>query len=331
MSQEIANVHAAVLSEIHFLSWESHRRTASLARELGLELVVLKSPHTGVRRYLELIPKTLRILTTKRPAGLVVQCPSVVLAVVVLLWAKTSNARIVIDAHNEAVQPFVNDSAFVRCLARWIHRHASLVIVTNQELAITVESNSGTAFVLPDPLPVPIGDDAPSEPAGSDPLVTVICTYAPDEPIDALISAARLVPARIVLTGNPRRADAPLPELPPNVSLSGYLPDEEYWALLRRSHVVVDLTTMPSCLVCGAYEALSLGVPMVLTDDPAARDLFGSAAVFVRNDPESIAQGINLAIDQHAERRQVTGECKRAYKEWWAHEARKLAEKLSDS
>ena len=41
---------------------------------------------------------------------------------------------------------------------------------------------------------------------------------------------------------------------------------------------MLDLTLKPNCLVCGAYEALALQKPMVLTGNPATRDLFERVA-----------------------------------------------------
>jgi hypothetical protein len=52
------------------------------------------------------------------------------------------------------------------------------------------------------------------------------------------------------------------------------------------------VTLMPDCLVCGAYESLAVGAPMVLSDIPAARRLFDGAAIFAEPDGVGIARAI---------------------------------------
>ena len=65
--------------------------------------------------------------------------------------------------------------------------------------------------------------------------------------------------------------------------------------MLARATVICDLTLKPDCLVCGAYEALAVGKPMVLSDNPPTRDLFGPAAVVTGDAPEAIAAALRAA------------------------------------
>jgi glycosyltransferase involved in cell wall biosynthesis len=284
------------MNGIAFLTWTSHRRTSGLAAALGIELLEVTSARRGVARYLELIPRTLRLLFTRSFRVIVVQNPSIILATLLVCMRPLRRYRLVIDAHNEAITPFFHDVAIVRAVSRWLLRHACLTIVTNAELAERVRQAHGRPFVLPDPLPAvpPALPAAASQP----PCVVVVCTYAPDEPLEEIFAAARSLPeVKFRVTGNARRcAPALLAARPANVELTGFLGEHSYWALLAASQAVVDLSTIPDCLVCGAYEALALGVPMILTDNPAGRRLFGQVAAFTDTSSAGIAAAVAASL-----------------------------------
>ncbi|HEY0941140.1 MAG TPA: glycosyltransferase [Steroidobacter sp.] len=315
---------------VPFITWEHHRRSEGLAREMNLELIVLTSERRGLLRYLALLPRTALTIARLRASWIVVQCPSIVLAVLAVLLSRVLRFKLAIDAHNEAVEPFIHDNARMRRLTRWLHRRADLIIVTNEALADIIRANGGTPFVLPDPLPVPAKIDGTHETDRALPLLTVICTYAPDEPLEAVVAASKLMQtkAQFALTGNERRGRSRLGELPTNLRFTGFLPEPEYWQLLARSTVVVDLSMMPHCLVCGAYEALSLGVPLLLTDDPAGREVFGPAALFTRNDAAAIAGCMDQAIAQAAELRSAAADYRLTYQARWQATASQLIERL---
>ena len=65
--------------------------------------------------------------------------------------------------------------------------------------------------------------------------------------------------------------------------LTRYLSEDDYVALLRDADVIVDLTTRENCLVCGAYEALALARPLVVSETAALRELLGNGALYTRN------------------------------------------------
>jgi len=281
---------------IAFLTWSPHRRTTGLAAALGIELVELLSERRGAARYWELLTRTLGLLRARPFRVIVAQNPSLVLAALLALMRPLARYRLVIDAHNEAVTPYVHDVAWVRAVSRWLLRRASLTIVTNEELAARVRLGRGRPFVLPDPLPAaPPG--LPAETA-QPPYVVVVCTFAPDEPLREIFAAAQALPqVHFKVTGNARRcAPELLASRPANVELTGFLDEHSYWVQLAASQAVLDLTGMPDCLVCGAYEALAVGVPMILTDNPAGRRLFGQVALFTDTTSAGIAAAIEASL-----------------------------------
>lgn len=60
--------------------------------------------------------------------------------------------------------------------------------------------------------------------------------------------------------------------------------------------MVVDLTAIEDCLVCGAYEAVALGRPLVTSDTAALRDYFRLGTVYTRHDSQSLAAAMTHAL-----------------------------------
>src|SRR5690606_8220682 len=177
---------------------------------------------------------------------------------------------------------------------------------TNTALAEKVSSLYGRPLVIPDFLP----DKEPRQPPldiGTPPhTVTFICTYAPDEPYLEVFKAAGKLSelVNVYVTGK-------IPEhikkmdLPENVKLLGYLSEADYWEQLYRSHIVIDLTTMPDCLVCGAYEALAIEKPMILSRNSASVQYFRSA-ITCNNSLEQIKDSILLCVKGYSDTQSLT-------------------------
>jgi glycosyltransferase involved in cell wall biosynthesis len=286
------------------LTWERHRRMNELCDWLGLPLRILETPHRGLRRYLSLGWATLKILARERPSRIFLQNPSLILASLVLFARPfLGRYKVVMDAHNEAVEPFTYAYWPITWLTRRALRKADVTIVTNEALAKIVRERGGRPLVLPDRLPTaPV---APRSVPMADTLeVMVVATYAADEPIAGILAAARELGAgyRFSFTGNPKKLTPELRERAgDNVRFTGFIPEHDYWQLMADSHVMLDLTLKPNCLVCGAYEALALQKPMVLTGNPATRDLFERVALFPRSEqPADIAATLRELRSRYA-------------------------------
>jgi len=278
-----------------WVTWEHHRRTIELSRALSIELCELISPRSRALRYLALIARTVRCLVRRRPSLVVVQCPSVVLGLVVAMLKPLLRFTLVADLHNEAVKPFSISSGLYRLVLAFIHRSADLCIVSNAHLVPIVEAVGGRTFVLPDKLP---GLQSRSTVMpNSTRTVVFVCTYAPDEPYREVIEAARLLDpsVTVMVTGDYRRVDALRP--PDNVYLTGFVSERDYIALLQIADAIVDLTSIEDCLVCGAYEAVALAKPLVTSDTAALREYFHRGTVYTKHDRRSLAAAMTDALD----------------------------------
>jgi glycosyltransferase involved in cell wall biosynthesis len=282
-----------------WISWNPHRRTSGLCAAWEVPLHIIRSKRHGLGRWIEQAVNTLTLLRRQKPAILFVQNPSLALTVLAVLSRPLFAYYLVVDAHNEGVRPFERPGAFVGWLTRSLLRAADATIVSNAALVHDVAKAGGRPLVLPDNLPVPapaakhrLGEDAPH--------VVVIATFRRDEPIAEIMAAAATMPEiRFAFSGDARRLRRTNVELPPNVRLTGFLPDPAYWRLLAQARVVCDLTLKPDCLVCGAYEGLALAKPMVLSDNPPTREIFGRAAVLTGSEPDEIATALRTALEQH--------------------------------
>jgi glycosyltransferase involved in cell wall biosynthesis len=281
-----------------FLTWERHQRTRSLVAHLGLALREIVVPGPRYRRYWGQIAATLRYLRRERPDLVFLQNPSLLLNVLVLCWRALTRAKclIVMDAHNEAVEPVMVTWRWWRAMAAWAVRHSDFTIVTNRFLAEKVKQLGGRPLVLPDPVPdvVPSAAQtlAPDEPL----RLLVVATYAKDEPIEPILEAARLVQGQIEFrfTGNFRKLpEKVLASAPPNVKFLGFLAEHDYWEQMRHAHAVLDFTLMEDCLVCGAYEAVAVGRPMVLSDTRALKEYFRQGALYSSAEPGAIASAVH--------------------------------------
>lgn len=310
-----------------FITWEDHRRTVGLSEGLPVPLFVLTDDGGRVGRYLKLGWRTLRLIAQHRPRAVLVQNPSLVLALLACMLRPLFGYKLFVDAHNEAVEPYINTQWPIPSLARWVMKTADFTIVTNDELGTVVTACGGRPVTLPDRL-TELHVPATPAPALSGVMdVMVIATYAPDEPIEQIFAAAAHLgdAYRFHVTGRDSKLAAALRERKPaNVRLTGFLDEDSYWRLMADSHLVLDLTLMPNCLVCGSYEALAMGRPMVLTQSPGSAKLFGRIAVLAQTTQQDIARAVAQARSDYAALVANVGPARQEFVERWDSAAAEL-------
>lgn len=279
-----------------WITWESQRRNYGISSSLGFPLFEIKVKGTRLFRYLISIIKTTFIIFKTKPNIIVAQNPSLVLAIMVIVLRYLFLYKVVIDAHNGGLFPCEGKSSTLLAAARWVQKKSDLTIVTNSEMVEVVELNGGTAFILPDKIPVI--SNFKKTVLSKRKSVAFICTYSDDEPYLSVIDAARLIDSSVSIniTGK-YGGKVDLTNLPENINLLGYIPESNYWLLLQEADIVMDLTLRQGCLVCGAYEALAVKKILILSNTDANKNYFSKGCVYVDSDPESIANGINYAID----------------------------------
>lgn len=304
MQESNATTHRRTM----WITWEDDGsiRSRVLARELGADFRSFanftRSRRFRLLRYPVAILRSLWAIVRSRPAVLIVQNPSIVLAFQASLLRAVMGFRLVIDLHTVYVAPAGASGAVAAALSRFALRHCDAVVVTNETYRERVSRlTERPIFVLPDKVPA-LECEIREMPLRGRRNVLYICTFSPDEPWAEVISAAESLEEDVVVYVSGRSRSLP-PALPVNVELTGYLPDADYQNMIRSVDAVIVLTTAEDCLVCGGYEAVSAGKPLVLSDTRALREFFSKGTVFTANRRESIAKAIGEALARAPELR----------------------------
>lgn len=276
-----------------WITWEKQRRNKGISSSLGWHLYEITFNDLRIKRYVRSIKETISIINKEKPEIIVVQNPSIILALLAISLKYFFKYKIVVDAHNSGLFPI---TSWLQIIANKIQAWADLTIVTNDQLKKVVESHKGKAIVLPDCLPVISATGGYSFEGRAN--IVFICTFSVDEPYQEVLQAAVMIPqdVMIYITGKYHGKVDPS-TVPLNIRLLGFVPDEEYLSLLSSADVIMDLTLWEGCLVCGAYEAVSLSRPLILSDTRALREYFSKGCVYVKPTASSISAGIMKALD----------------------------------
>jgi glycosyltransferase involved in cell wall biosynthesis len=286
---------------IIWITWETQRRTEELAAALNTPLFKYLSNQTYLIRVLILSLKTSLKLTIARPKTVIVQNPSIVLASVACIMQTLLRYALVVDRHSnfkfETLDMKSLKYKIFHILSRFTVQRADLTIVTNEFLKEIVESWGGHGFVLPDKLPS-LTQAEKIKLSGSRNIVFV-CSYGEDEPLEEVIGAARSIDPSVVIhvTGDSRKLKRSVIDgAPPNIVFTGFLEEKTYQSYLCSCDFVMVLTTDDNLLACGAYEAVSLGKPLILSNKKTLREYFHKGGVYTDNEQSDIARAIQEAF-----------------------------------
>lgn len=307
-----------------FLVWgpPSHGpRSRVFASELGIQSeFVFSTKRRGLLvapwKYAYQAVATGRLLRRTRPRLIFVQSPPSLAVLAVWIYARLTGAQYIVDAHSAAfLSPYW---ARPRWMVRRLARSALTTIVTNVAFAERLRGWDAPATILRDvPTTFVASTGLPRDQRFS---VLVVSTFASDEPLENILSAARRLPdVHFYVTGDFDRADPALgPSSPANVEFTGYLPDDVYYATMLESDVVLCLTTRDNTMQRGACEALSMARPIITSDWPLLRDYFSKGTVHVTSDPEAIAVGIEQMRAEHDRHQRDISELQHDQRREWS-------------
>jgi glycosyltransferase involved in cell wall biosynthesis len=208
----------------------------------------------------------------------------------------------------------------VRWLARFACRQADYVIVTNSLLVEQVRELKSLPLVLPDPLPVIVSRPMPPRfQTGQRHTITFICSFQYDEPVCEFLEGVEDLAGdvRVFVTGRPNSPHIRARFASESIVFTGFLDRTEYEGLIQSSDLLVDLTTLPDCLVCGAYEALAAGVPAVLSNHRPLRELFSKGYLFADNTPASYRECVDRFFQEPEPLRTKVVELREEFSSRW--------------
>jgi hypothetical protein len=144
------------------------------------------------------------------------------------------------DCHNATFRPpwisspgtldLLNSSDLLLVHNDWVKKQAIEIGISNERL-----------YVLEDPIALVEDRTEQNQNVFPHPWILCPCSFNKDEPIEAVLDAARLAPEiTFVLTGNTARAKGihNLSDIPPNIKLAGFLPTAEFDSFLCNTDVV---------------------------------------------------------------------------------------------
>lgn len=275
-------------------------------------------------RYLMSVFLTCAFLLRVRPRAVIVTNPPIFPAVIALAYARLSGSPLLLDSHPGGFG-LQGDrlSARLQPLVREVVKRADATLVTDRSLSAVVERWGGRAQIIHE---APPAWAVPTvAPPNHPPLVLFVGTFGRDEPVDAVLHAARALPdVRFRITGDLRRADPSLQRAcPPNVDFVGFLRSPDFALGLGEADLVLTLTTEPTSVVKAGSEAVYAGRPLIVSDSPAAREAF-PFAVFTKNSWPALAKTVRAALDQREELLDRVGPARSEQSRRWAEQLRDL-------
>ena len=293
--------------QLIWIAWQEHRRSRELAAALGASLFTILRGGKYLTRITILSLRTVALLLRLRPGRVIVQNPSMVLASIVCFLKPLFHFKVIVDRHsNFKFETSTSKDLKYRVfhyLSRYTVRRADLTIVTNSYLKRLVQMWDGRGFVLQDKIPGLYRSRPGLRRLSGEQNIVCICSFSGDEPIDEILQAAGRLDGSlaIYMTGNSREyLRRSQQQLPPNVVFTGFLPESDFISLVVSADAVMALTTKEHILLCGAYEALAAGKPLILSNTSALREYFGDGPVYTENKAAGIAEAIQSVIENRA-------------------------------
>lgn len=311
-----------------FVAWTGiSRRSEQIAGKLNMSYFRFdRSSGNAIKRSGKLLTNSLRTLLLFfriRPKTVFTYHVHPLISCIGMIYKSISGCRLVCDLHTGA---YVDYHVFpLNILNYYVWQRADRILLHNRESGKYLRSKhrllAQKIFVLEDPIPVfPEHHDTLSRKWDVDGTSGVLVSrFRPDEPIEAFLEAAGNFPSvKFFLTGRYEAARFPIHELvPQNVYLTGFIPDNEYIALLRSVNFIIVLTDWEMTLVSGGYETLAVKKPLIVSDTRTLRDYFSKHAVYTDNKPDGISQAISKLIANLDHYESLTKKLSRQKKEEW--------------
>lgn len=300
-----------------WITWLNHRRNVELSVELNCKLYQLQYNGHKLLRYFILSFKTIRIIYIERPFLVFTQNPSLVLPILLIIIQKVFKFKLVVDAHNAGLFPIEGKYKILNFISRIVQRKAHLTVVTNSLLEKLVRQNKGKVFILPDKIPyIPKRKKLSLKGLHNFLLVS---SFSLDEPLVEVIDAFKELPKtfHLYISGNFKKANIDQENIPDNVIFTGFIPNNEYEQLMQSVDLVINLTLRNNCLLCGAYESISVLKPLILTDNSLLVNFFNKGSVYVENNKNAIKDGVLRAISNKRLLKNEIKVFKRDYNSEW--------------
>ena len=285
-----------IKNKIIFIAWNSyHTRNESISRRMNINNYHIGKKERNIflsaLSFITKSFKTIRVIKREKPVILIISNNAWVLPAISIIICKINHIRLIFDTHSCGISSsWIKYPDFLR---KHFVKNANLSLVTNEKHAKIVKYWGGNAFVLPDP-PLDLEEIKTECYNVSDKInICYINIYASDEPYTEVVNAVKdLDDIILYITGDYMNSKKTLIKSE-NIVHTGYLKRSQYIDLLKKSDIIMVLTTRENTFQCGGNEALSLGKPLITSKTNFLKNYFKKGTVFV--DPcnsENIKYGI---------------------------------------
>lgn len=284
-----------------FLAWtRTVGRSREIAAALGGEAWTVYPERLADRRLVPLryaynLVRTVGVLLQRRPDVVIATNPPVFPGLVARAWCAVTGGRYVLDSHPSSFGA-KNHKTSQRLLGvhRWLARRAACVMVTTSEWVDVLESWGARGVIVHEAPPLHEVHELTGPAAGR---VLFPGVFGSDEPVDVLWELARRRPdLQFRVTGQVSRCPAHLAaDVPPNITLLGYVDTPRFVAEAEAADAVLALSTEPTSVQRAGYEAVYWRRPLVVSDFPASRTAFPHS-IHAHNDPASLSSALDEAM-----------------------------------
>lgn len=282
-----------------WLTWHYQARSRNLAKALNLPIYEYFVNDNLIQRHILSSLWTIKVLFTKRPDKIIIQCSFLLLLIVSFYkLLRRNKVVLIVDCHTKALRrkaPGMLNYVFWP-LKKFSFKFADLSIISNSDLIKDIKELHNEFLILPDKIPA---ETVNSDFRYSSKYCVYISSFAIDEPFEEILQVSKLLEnsVKIFWTGKYPDKVKNLKSLYTNIEFTGYVPFDDYYNLLGNADCILALTTEEECLQSGAYEALGLEIPMVVSDTKTLRNFFKDTAVYTKHSPDKIAESILKAIN----------------------------------
>lgn len=256
-----------------FIAWRVlSRRTADLAKELGLRLRVFKDGPPYLKAYHD----TKNYIRATRPNLVFAQLPQGPLLYLLAKLKKEINFFLVVDVHTA----FLVYDSWKGWILNWPFKKylkkADLILVHNESVLDLLPTHlKRKAMVLYDPMP---RIDAGTGTQLSN-FIVFPASWHRDEPIEFILEEyiKSETSFKIIITGKPKKNKIIKKYgVTDKIIFSGYLPNSQYFDLLAKARCVIAATTREYTMLSAIWEALSLDKPLLVSKTKTLYKILGS-------------------------------------------------------
>ena len=288
--------------KVVWLTWHYAARSRNMAKVLNIPILEYFNNKNALLRHSLSSLWTIWVLLKERPKVIFIQLSFMLLNIVAIYKIFTFGKTVIVaDCHTKALRrkakgPF---NFIFWPIKKATFKLVNISIVSNVGMENDIKELHDNYFMIPDKIP----EIKLEKNLNSENYFVYISSFAVDEPFDEIFEVAKLLPKEIKLywTGRiPKRITIPK-DKPENLIFTDYISFDEYYKLISNASSVLALTTEDDCLQSGAYEALAVETPMVISNSKALKTYFANSAVYTGHSPKEIANNLLQTLNSKKE------------------------------